>query len=74
MALTQKQQDLIDFLKLSGIEKDYISAIVLPLAKSERKIVEMLDYLIDNLQKGIKVSTDDAMGKMYRIVGFKPRD
>lgn len=70
MALTQQQQDLIDCLKLSGLERDDILAIMLPLAKSETKMDEMLDYLINNLQNGVKVSPDDIMGKMYRIVGL----
>jgi len=70
MALTQQQQDLIDCLKLSGLEKDDIVAIMLPLAKSETKMDEMLDYLIFNLENNIKVSPDDVLGKMYRIVGM----
>lgn len=70
MALTQQQQDLIDCLKLSGLERDDIVAIMLPLAKSETKMDEMLDYLIFNLENNIKVSPDDVLGKMYRIVGM----
>ncbi|MBR5377605.1 MAG: hypothetical protein IK135_00610 [Bacteroidales bacterium] len=42
MALTQQQQDLIDCLKLSGLEKDDVSAIVLPLANSPGKMDDML--------------------------------
>ena len=70
MALTQQQKDLIDCLKLSGIGKDEIIAIMLPLYKSEKKMDEMLDYLIENHKKGKSVTTDDVMGKMYQIAGF----
>lgn len=50
MALTQQQLDLIDCLKLSGIEREEGVAIMLPLAKSEVAMDKMLDYLIENLQ------------------------
>lgn len=70
MALTQQQQDLIDCLKLSGIGKEDITAIVLPLAKDEAKMDEMLVYLIENLQNEKKVTADEAMERMYRITGM----
>lgn len=69
MALTQQQQDLIDCLKMAGLEKDDISAIMLPLANSPEQMDEMLDYLIDALQSNKKITPDEAMEKMYRIVG-----
>lgn len=50
MVLTQQQLDLIDCLKLSGIEREEGVAIMLPLAKSEVAMDKMLDYLIENLQ------------------------
>ena len=70
MALTQQQQDLIDCLKMAGLEKDDISAIMLPLANSPEQMDEMLDYLIDALQSNKKITPDEAMEKMYRIVGM----
>ncbi len=69
MALTQQQQDLIDCLKLSGLEKDDVLTIMLPLANSPEQMDEMLDYLIDALQSNRKITSDEAMEKMYRIVG-----
>ncbi|MBR4468987.1 MAG: hypothetical protein IKS53_06070 [Bacteroidales bacterium] len=70
MALTQQQQDLIDCLKMAGLEKDDISAIMLPLANSPEQMDEMLDYLIDALQSNKKITPDEAMEKMYRIAGM----
>lgn len=70
MALTQQQQDLIDCLKMAELEKDDISAIMLPLANSPEQMDEMLDYLIDALQSNKKITPDEAMEKMYRIVGM----
>jgi len=70
MALTRQQQDLIDSLKLSGIGKDEIMAIMLPLSKSKEKMEKMLDYLIANYQKGKRLSVDDVMGKMFQITGM----
>lgn len=70
MALTQQQQDLIDCLKLSGLEKDDVLTIMLPLANSPEQMDEMLDYLIDALQSNRKITSDEAMEKMYRIVGM----
>ena len=70
MALTQQQLDLIDCLKLSGIEREEGVAIMLPLAKSEVAMDKMLDYLIENLQSGKKLSVDEIMGKMYQITGM----
>ena len=69
MALTQQQQDLIDCLKMAGLEKDDVSAIMLPLANSPEHMDEMLDYLIDALQSDRKITPDEALEKMYRIVG-----
>lgn len=71
MALTQQQLDLIDCLKLSGIEREEGVAIMLALAKSEVAMDKMLDYLIENLQSGKKLSVDEIMGKMYQITGMR---
>ena len=70
MALTQQQQDLIDCLKMAGLENDDVSAIMLPLANSPEKMDEMLDYLINVLQSDRKITPDEVLEKMYRIVGM----
>ena len=55
---------------MAELEKDDISAIMLPLANSPEQRDEMLDYLIDALQSNKKITPDEAMEKMYRIVGM----
>ena len=68
MVLTQAQQDLIWCLEYSGLTKDEIIGVMLPVYRSEKLTEELLDFMIDNLVVEIKPTEDGILGKIFQML------
>ena len=68
MELTQSQQDLIWCLQYSGLTRDEIIGIMLPVYRSEKLTEELLDFMIDNLKLDIKPNESDVLGKIFEML------